>query len=63
MGAIIKIGTWDKNGMPIKWHINCNVNELDNPIPVMTIKPNGDVLVGNIKIVPWTIARKKAMEG
>jgi len=59
---IIKIGAWDKNGMPIRWTIDCNKPVQLNPSgAVMTIDQDGKVFVDRVEIVPWTEKRRKAM--
>jgi len=58
---IIKIGNWDKNGMPTNWCVDAN-NVPENAA-ILTIKKDGRVLVDRVEIVPWTKKRKKAIEG
>lgn len=64
---IIKIGTWDENGMPINWHFmegdEISISEEHGVIHVaagLRLEPDGRVLVNGIEIVPWTEERKKA---
>lgn len=64
MLAIIKIGTWDKNGMPTGWHLDLDWGHMDadkGDLGVMNIKPNGDVYVGGVLMKEWSDERKKAM--
>jgi hypothetical protein len=62
---IIKKGTWNKQGSPIQWIIDCEGESLDickGGFPGLMIQPNGEVLVNGIEIVEWTEERKKIME-
>ncbi len=55
---IVKIGTWDKFGLPQDW---CVWGD-NSGRTIIKITEDGKVLVGGIEIVPWTEERKKAME-
>ncbi len=65
---IVKIGTWDKNGMPTGWHFNLDSKiepTLQNFGAILTITEPGEegkVLVDRVEFVEWTEARRKAME-
>ena len=53
---IIKVGTFDKGGCPIGWRI-----APDGETDVLTIKPNGDVLIGGVMMAEMTMERQRIM--
>jgi hypothetical protein len=55
--AIIKVGTFTKGGCPIGWHLNAG------GVPdLLTVKSNGDVLVGGVLMVELTEQRRQIIE-
>lgn len=59
MAKIVKIGAWDKKGMPTGWHLD--LNDLPPCDYALYINNDGRVFVGEVEIVEWTEARKKAI--
>ena len=76
MAKIVKIGSWDKKGMPVGWEIDIartepgtlpisDILSVTGNIPaVMGLGPadNPTVSVGGVEIVEWTELRKMAMK-
>lgn len=61
MSKIIKVGSWDKNGNPTGWELD--LNEFPSKGYMMKIGDDGRVFVGDVEMVEWTEARRKAIHG
>jgi len=60
---IVKIGTFDRDGVPTGWHIDIkSTSEKGYVLGVGNIGP-GIVDVNGVEIVEWTEKRKKMMMG
>ena len=58
---IIKKGTFNKQGMPIFWQINCEGLEKYTDVKGILKIEDGKVFVGNIEIEGWTQERLNIM--
>ena len=60
MAKIIKVGSWDKAGMPTGWHLD--IGEMPPCRYVMKVDEGGRVFVGDVEMVEWTEARRQAIQ-
>lgn len=58
---IIKIGTFDKQGHPINWHIDLDKIH-DNERYALGVINEEKVCVNSVEIVEWTEERDRCME-
>jgi hypothetical protein len=59
---ILKIGTFDANGMPTGWHLDMNGGTAKEYCLGIDTLFHGSVDVNGVEVVEWTEARKMACQ-
>ena len=60
MAKIVKIGTFNEQGFPIRWTVDTEgVEELEHVLGII----NEKVYVNRVEIVEWTEERKRCITG